>query len=299
MKAKAHGITRRDFIRGAGCAAIGAAVALPVLAEDLIDSDPTTRVVLIRHPDAVDKGGMPNGTVLQEMLDDAMKELFETETPGEAFKKILKAEDVVGIKTNEWGYLRTPLELEQAIRRRALDVGVDEKNIAIDDRGVLRDPVFRRATALINARPLRSHAWSGVGSLIKNYIMFSPNPPKYHPNSCADLGALWDLPIVKGKTRLNILVLLTPLFHGVGRHHFDKAFTWPYRGLLVGTDPVALDTVGLHLFAAKRREYFGDGRPLKPTAHHVAIADSKFHIGTSDLKKIEIVKRGWQEGALI
>jgi hypothetical protein len=60
------------------------------------------------------------------------------------------------------------------------------------------------ATALINARPMRSHHWAGVGSLIKNYIMFIPEPISIHPDSCADLASIWDLPVVKGKTRLKV-----------------------------------------------------------------------------------------------
>ena len=129
--------------------------------------------------------------------------------------------------------------------------------------------------------------------------MFSPNPPDYHANSCANLGTLWDLPIVRGKTRLNILVLLTPLFYGVGPHHFDSTYIWSYKGLLVGTDPVALDSVGVHLFQNKRREFFGKNKPIKPSAHHIAFADKKYNLGNSDLNDIEIVKLGWQDNILI
>ena len=99
-----------------------------------------------------------------------------------------------------------------------MDAGVKEADIGIDDRGVLRHPVFQRTTALINCRPMRSHHWSGVGSLIKNYIMFVPNMADYHDDSCGRLGVIWDNPLCKGKTRLNILGMLTPQFHSAVNH---------------------------------------------------------------------------------
>ncbi|MCK4462201.1 MAG: twin-arginine translocation signal domain-containing protein [candidate division Zixibacteria bacterium] len=292
-------ITRRDFVKGAGCAALGMAIGLPVLAQEVVPELTKSRVVLVRDKGAVASNGKINGEVIQRMLDQAVMALLEKKDPVDCWKALIKPDDVVGIKSNEWRHLPTTTQVEQAIKKRVMDAGVPEKNISIDDRGVLRNPIFQKATALINARPMRTHAWSGVGSLIKNYIMFDPNPPNYHDNACAPLGKLWELPIVKGKTRLNVLVLLTPLFYGVGPHHFDKTYTWVYGGLAIGTDPVAVDSVGLRLFQAKRKEYFGRERPIKPAAHHIAFADTRYHLGASDPSKIDLVKLGWEEGVLI
>ncbi|MFH1892819.1 MAG: DUF362 domain-containing protein [Candidatus Zixiibacteriota bacterium] len=291
-------ITRRDFIRGATFAALGAALPLPLLADD---AKPVakTRVALVRNPNVFDKEGGIDPKVISKMMDDALTALFEAEKPIDVWKGLFKPDDVVGIKSNEWGPLPTPEALEEYFRLSLLQVGVDEKNIDIDDRGVLRSRVFKGSTALINARPMRTHHWSGVGSLLKNYIMFTPSPPSYHDNYCADLAKLWDLPMVQGKTRLNVLVMLTPLFHGVGSHHFDPEYTWKYGGLLVGTDPVALDSVGLQILQAKRLAYFGENKPLRPTAHHIRLADTRHGLGVSDLDKIELTKIGSIEDALI
>jgi hypothetical protein len=292
-------ITRRDFLRGTTCATLALAMGLFPEEEKMVGLPRKTKVILIRDPDVIDAEGRIGAKVIQRMLDQAVTTLLDKKEPVEAWRLLVKPEDIVGIKSNVWGPLPTPKELEQAIKKRVMDAGVPEKNIEIDDRGILQSKIFGKATALINARPLRTHAWSGVGGCIKNYIMFVPSPPKYHGNSCEDLGAIWNLPLVKGKTRLNILVMLQPLFHGVGRHHFDSSYTWQYKGLLVGTDPVALDAVGVHIFQAKRLAYFGEERPLKPPTHHIVFADTKHKIGTSDLGKIELVKLGWQEGILI
>jgi hypothetical protein len=292
-------ITRRDFIRGTTCATLALAMGIGLEAQEKKEPVKLTKVVLIRNRDVFDKEGGFNAKVMQKMIDDAVTALFEKKDPIEAWKTIIKPKDIVGIKSNEWGPLPTPDALTQALKRRVMDAGVSEKDISIKDRGVLNDKVFQKATALINTRPMRTHAWSGVGSLIKNYIMFVPNPSEYHDNTCADLATIWRLPIVKDKTRLNVLVMLEPLFHGAGRHHFDKTYTWRYYGLLVGTDPVAVDAVGLHIFKAKRLEFFGEEKPMTPPPHHIAFADTKHHLGTSDLEKIELIRLGWKEGILI
>jgi len=299
MKRSEYLLTRRDFIKGTGCAALGLAAGLPVLADETADPLVKARVVLVRQEDVIGSDGAIRGEIIQDMLDQAMMALFDQDDPTASWKLRITPDDVVGIKSNEWSDLRTPPELEQAIKSGVMEAGVPEENISIGDRGVRSDPVFRRATALINTRPLRTHAWSGVGSLIKNHIMFTDEPPKYHDNACADLGALWHLPAVKGKTRLNILVMLTPLFHGRGWHHYDPAYIWPYKGLLVSTDPVAADTVGLQILQAKRRAHFGDERPLKPSPHHIVFADTRHHLGTSDPGKIELIRLGWDQDILI
>ena len=198
-----------------------------------------------------------------------------------------------------WRNLRTPKSLEEAIRQELLGVGVSAKDIAIDDRGVRRNRTFQRATAMINVRPMRTHHWSGLGTCLKNMIMFVPRPADYHGDTCASLGALWLLPELAGKVRLNILVLLTPQFHGVGPHSYSKRFTWPYGGLLVGTDPVAVDATGARIIQEKRNRYFGEAKPIAPSPHHIEIADSRYGLGNSRSEKIELVRLGWQDDALI
>jgi hypothetical protein len=177
--------------------------------------------------------------------------------------------------------------------------GVPEQKIGIDDRGVLRNSLFQKATVLINARPARTHHWSGMGGCIKNMIMFVPDPSAYHGDSCADLAKIWSLPLVKDKVKLNVLLLLTPLFHGIGPHHYSEEYVWPYRGILLSQDPVAVDATGVRVLQAKRRQYFGEERPLQPPAHHIALADTRHHLGVSDPEQIELVKLGWQEDILI
>jgi len=290
--------TRREFIKDS------ASVAASLLYLSFGDKTfggikKKTRVVLVRNENAIDDLNRPRPEIVQKMLDDAVTALLDIDNPLNAWQKIVNPKDIVGIKTNVWYYLPTTAAIENSIKNRLRDVGVAEENIGINDRGIRNDPIFQKATALINARPLRTHHWSGVGTLIKNYIMFVEKPWEYHPDSCADLAKIWFLPNVKDKTRLNILVLFTPLFHGIGPHHFSPQYVWAYKGIIVGFDPVAVDTVGVRILQNKRNQFFKENRPLNPPPKHIFLADTRHHLGTADPEKIELIKLGWKKDILI
>ena len=289
-------MTRHDFIRGTAVAVLEASDAFGQNAAAPLKK---TRVVLIRHPDALDANSAFNEPVIQQMLDEAVSKLLDQSDPIEAFKQLVKPEDVVGIKTNVWSFLPTPAPVENAIKRRVLDAGVNEKDIGLDDHNVRTNPIFVKATALINARPVRTHYLAGMSGCLKNYIMFAESQPDHHPDSCASLGSLFLLPQVKGKTRLNVLCALTPQFHGRGPHNFSRRYVWNYKGLIVGQDPVAVDSVGLRLIMAKRRKELGPAQEIPPVPKHIQLADTKYGIGTADPAKIELIKLGWLDDIMI
>lgn len=298
------GLTRRDFLRGTVGAAVVGASGIAVGQETApapaaVDTAARAKVVLIRDAGVLDANGNVDAAIVQRMLDDGVTALLGESDVVAAWKRLVKPMDTVGIKSNEWRFTRTPTELEDAIKRRVMDAGVPADRISIGDRGVLRDPIFQNATALINTRPMRSHHWSGVGSLLKNYIMFSESPPSWHEDSCANLAGLWELPIVKGKTRLNVLVMFSPLFHSKGPHNYNKEYVWDYKGLLIGTDPVAVDATGLRIIQAKRKAHFGDDLPLPISPKHIRVAQDKFRLGIADPDRIDVQKLGWTEGILI
>ncbi len=293
-------LSRRQFIKQASVATIGSSFILS--SDDLVFSETEmnakstlTDVVLVRNKELLDTKGKPRNDVVLEMLDAAISRLTGEKDAIESWRTLIKPEDIVGIKTNVWSPIGTTKAVEQSLKARVMSAGVSERNISISDRNVLYDPVFKKATALINARPMRSHHWSGVGGLIKNYIMFVPDPYNYHEDSCARLGEIWTYPIVRDKTRLNILVMFTPQFHNVGPHGFSPKHVWKYYGLIAGFDPVAIDTIGVKIIQGIRNEYFGEQRPLTPPPHHIEMAGIKYHIGTADLNKINLIKIGYEE----
>ena len=315
MKSTRKRWTRRDFLCNvapmalAGTAGMStfcstrqqedAAVRTEGMAEGASLADTRSKVVLVRDSDVLDGSGKPRAEVISRMLDEGVAELLGEARPEAAWARLVQSEDTVGVKSNEWRFLPTPQVLEDAIRRRIVGAGVSEDRIGIDDRGVLKSPTFREATALINVRPMRTHHWAGVGSCIKNYIMFTPDPPAWHDDACADLAGLWDLPLTKGKTRLNVLVMLTPLFHGKGPHHFQSRYLWDYRGMIIGTDPVAVDATGLRILEAKRREYFKSDQPFAVSPKHIRVAQDRHRLGVADPSRIDVIRMGWMDGALV
>jgi hypothetical protein len=299
MTEKKHVITRRDFLRSGSCAVMGSVFGLPLVSRAAALTTQKSRVVLIRDRRATDGYGALNERAAVQMLDEAVAVLLGTPDPASAWRKIAKPDDIVGIKSNVWHHLPTPRELENAIAARLVEVGVDGQNISVDDRGVDSNPVFKQSTVLINIRPMRTHHWSGLGTLLKNYIMFVSHPWMYHGNACEKLAAIWQKPHIRNKTRLNVLVMLTPLFHGVGPHHFSRSYTWPYAGLIVSADPVAADATGARIIQAKRNIHFGNDRPISPRPLHIEAADKKYGLGNSHQDRIELIKLGWDKDIFI
>ena len=298
-------ITRRDFLKVAAMTPFAGAWACSpksVEKEKLAaetDKSGKVKVVLIRDENALVSFKKPDPDVVQRMLDEAVSTLFNVDDPVEAWKGIIRPSDIVGIKSNVWRPIPTTREVEQAIKKRVMDAGVPEGQIGIDDRGVKRNPIFQNATALINARPARTHHWSGMGGCIKNHIMFVARASDYHGDSCADLATLWTEYDLKDRTKLNILLMLNPLFHGIGPHHYSGQYVWEYKGILVSQDPVAVDSVGVRILQAKRREFFGEDRPLQPPAKHIVLAETRHGLGVSNPDRIQLVRLGWRDGILI
>lgn len=295
------GITRRDFLRrsAAGAALAGTASAWTMEAAAAGEEASRSTVVLVRDTGVLGPDRSVIAEVAERMLDAGVRELTGKPDADAAWAEFVKPSDTVGVKSNTWPALPTPKEVEAVIVRRLTEAGVAADKVAVEDRGARANPVFQNSTALINVRPMRSHHWAGVGSCIKNYMPFCENPPSLHDNSCANLGQLWELPMVKGKTRLNILVMFTPLFHSKGPHNFDAKYTWEYGGLLFGTDPVAVDSMGLAILEAKRRDFFDDDQPFPIPPHHIRFAAEQFHLGIADRTRIDLKKLGTTDGMLI
>ncbi len=292
-------LSRRDFLKAAAVTPVIGAVAGSLKIPAAEKPFQKTKVVLIRDENALISFKKPDAEVIQRMLDKAVTTLLGEKDVTKAWKTLISPDDVVGIKTNIMRYLPTTSEVENAIKKRILDAGVAENNIGIDDRGVRENPIFKKATALINARPARTHHWAGMGSCIKNYIMFVPKAFEYHEDSCADLATIWKDFNLKEKTKLNILVMLYPQFHTVGPHSYADKYIWEYKGLIVSKDPVAADSTGLRIIEAKRKEYFGEDVPMKTPAKHIRLAETRHGLGVADPAKIDLIKLGWEDGILI
>ena len=292
-----HSFTRRDFLRGTAAGALGASVGFAGL-EVAFAAEPDkakATVVLIRDEAALDAQNKGNPNVVEAMLDKAVCRLAGKDDPAEAWKTYIQPDDTVGIKTTLY-MISTSAEAIAAVRAGARRAGVPDEKILAGDRGAAPGKA-KPVTALINVPSLKAHHMSGIGCAIKNYIVYHASPASMHPDSCSGLGAAWQVPAIKDKTRLIVVDALLPLFDK-GPQVTPK-YRWPYRGLVVGTDPVAVDTVCLRIIQAKRDAYKGEPWPVSPPPKSLAVADTKYHLGTSDPAKIHLVKMGWDHDVLV
>jgi hypothetical protein len=293
-------VTRRDFLRGAAYGTLGLAMGVEGVARAgqgsaFAAEEPLSQVVLVRHEAAVDAGHQVNSVVVAEMLDTAMKAFTREGDIANAWQRYFGPQDVVGIKYTRcsWHRIHVNQAVLDAITDRLITSGVAKSRVTANDFGL---PV-KDCTALINVPSVKVHALTGIAVSIKNYINFTGNRTSYHFNGSSKLGETWLLPEVKGKTRLIVVDMLRPYF-GPGPQ-INPLHQWDYKGILVGTDPVAIDTVCLSICQKKRNLFKGEEWLISPPPRSLATADTVYHLGTSDPTKIKLTRLGWDKEQLI
>ncbi len=299
MSDKKKTITRRDFIRGTVGTTLGLSIIKPdwvkksLAGERLQKAGGKSLVVLIRDEKVLDDRMNVNREILAGMVDRLLLEITGKKEVREAWLSLVSPKDVVGL-------VPTPLmnptheELITVIKESLVSAGVPENNIRMAQG---RNVNLESITALISLPGLKAHWLTGIGTVIKNYILYSGAPRNYHYEDSAKLGEIWHLPQVKGKTRLIIVDALRPVCDKGPQ--FDPRYRWPYKGLLASTDPVALDAVGLKILQAKRDELRGEPWPISPPPICIEAADTVYKLGNSKLENIEIRKIGWEKEILI
>ncbi|MGA2610635.1 MAG: DUF362 domain-containing protein [Terriglobia bacterium] len=293
-------VTRRDFLRGAAYGSLGLAMGVEGLARAgngsaFAAENPLTQVVLVRHEAAVDAGHQVNSVVVVEMLDTAMKTFTGESDVAKVWQRYFHPQDNVGIKYTRcsWQRIHVNQAVLDAITDRLIASGVPRSRVVANDFGL---PV-KDCTALINVPTVKVHTLAGIAVSIKNYINFTGNRSSYHFDGSAKLGETWLLPDVKGKTRLIVVDMLRPYF-GPGPQ-VNPLHQWDYKGILVGTDPVAIDTVCLSICQKKRNLFKGEEWLISPPPRSLAAADSIYHLGTSDPTKIKLTRLGWENEQLV
>ncbi|MGQ9672787.1 MAG: DUF362 domain-containing protein [Candidatus Aminicenantales bacterium] len=298
-------ITRRDFLRGAALGTLGVVLygrsdrefpgQLPSKSLQFGVGDPQSTVVLIRHEKAVGEGDRVDGEIVSEMIDTALTEFSGEKDPLKAWARFVRPEDTVGIKFTRCGWMRVHTEqaVIDTVVQRVEKAGVAKERIFAQDGGL---PVAR-CTALINVPSVKVHTLTGIAVALKNYINFTAQPSQYHGVESGKLGEIFLRPEVKGKTRLIIVDMLRPYF-GPGPQ-INPLHRWNYGGILVATDPVAVDTVCLKICQVKRNLFKGEEWPISPPPESIYRADKNYGLGTSDPARIKLVQLGWDKDRLI
>ena len=291
-------------------------------------AQPSSRVAHLSRPDVWEAGLRLSARALLDLVDRGVQHATGAASADKAWQSLFAADDAVAIKVNTSAgpQLSTHQALVDCLEQRLCDVGVNPDSIYVYDRtsdvllacgyevnydgpGVKRggigdywttDPKRQGAfegrvanlvnlvSAIINV-PILKDSPVGITISLKNHFGTIERPEACHPNGCepyiADVNAL---PEIKSRQRLVVCDTLTACFEGGPA--CDARYTWRDNGVIVGTDPVAVDTVGARIIDAKRTArglptLAEVGRP--PRMLESAAARG---VGTNDLARIEMLE---------
>ena len=293
MKDNKHVLTRRDFVRGSIGAAIGTSIfGLRWTTAEAKTIHPSL-VTVVRNKNALDTLKTVNRGTLEKMLAQTLIMFTGRNNTKDAWLSLIKPDDMIGLVPAD--YLnRTHDEIVDAVKNSLIDAGIPGNRI-IFAQGSPRLP--EKCTALIALPALKTHRLTGIGTVLKGYIMFSGSPSSYHGAGSSKLGEIWNLPFIKGKTKLILVDALYPQCDKGPQP--DPRYQWAYNGLIAGTDPVAVETVGSKIIEGKRKAMRGEPWPLSPPPICVEAADKVYGLGTSKMKKIKIEHYGWKKGLFL
>jgi uncharacterized protein (DUF362 family) len=290
-----------------------------------------SRVVIACDPTIRNAGSSFDSTRIARLLDRSLQAAFNVDSPLEAWKRVVRPGEVVGLKVNCLGGRgnATHPELVEAITERLREAGITEiivwerqnsdlerARYKIVERGQglrcfgndtlgfeddlsafgqagsrICRTLTRQCDAVINLPVLKDHGIAGVTLALKSMFGAIHNPNKYHSSAgdpyVADVNMLAP---IRQKLRLHICDGLNAQYEG--GPSFMPQWMWPFNGLLVARDPVALDYVGWKIIEKKRAEV--GMKPLaelkrEPT-YIATAADSQHRLGTCDPKQIERVE---------
>ncbi len=157
-------------------------------------------------------------------------------------------------------------------------------------RGRLPKLLTQRCSALINMPVLKDHGGAGITLSMKNHYGTIDNPGNCHANGCdpypADISAH---PVIRQKQRLIIADATRACWdQGPGPNDVGRV-VWNYNGILVGTDPVAVDYQGWQIIEQQRQSV---GVPAlaaigRRPKHIQSAADRG--VGTNDPSRMDVL----------
>jgi len=141
----------------------------------------------------------------------------------------------------------------------------------------------------INLPVLKDHGMAGVTNALKNFFGAIHNPNKYHDEGCnpfvADLNSM---PEIKNQNKLIICDALRVQYNG-GPAYYPR-WSEIYGGIILGTDPVAVDFIGYQIIERLRKRNNLD--PLEKASRKpnyiFTAADSEHNLGKANLNDIEL-----------
>lgn len=142
---------------------------------------------------------------------------------------------------------------------------------------------------LINVASLRVDAELGLAGCVANALSVVPHTERTRlRRDPLRLGSVGALPALRQKQRLCLLEAYLPGYEGAGK----ERQTWEYKGLLLSTDPVAVDVIGRQLLETHRSLVAGAPSPLSPEPAYLTAAQRSFRLGQSDPALITVRLQG-------
>ena len=293
MKDKKPVLTRRDFMRGTIGVTLGASILGFKWPKGEAEAAGSSLVTIVRDKNAMDSSKNVDSSILEKMLEQTLIKVTGQKNTKDAWLSLVKPNDVIGLVPTD--HLNpTHDEVVDVVKSSLVDAGIPKDNIRLAQGGPSNP---KQCDSLIALPALKAHWLTGIGTVLKLYIMYSGSPSSYHKSNSSKLGEIWNLPFVKGKTKLVLVDSLYPLCDKGPQP--DPRYQWPYNGLIAGTDPVAVETVCLNIIDEKRKAIRGEPWPLSPPPICVKAADKAYGLGTSRMEQIKIEHYGWEKELLL
>jgi uncharacterized protein (DUF362 family) len=284
--------SRREFLKQ--CAAGAAMASASPLIDAFAQAAPKSKVVIAR--DAALRGGgrSIDSTRVLNMLDRAVQALYDRDTPLDAWKRVAKPGEVVGLKVNSLAgrSASTNVTLVQAVCERLQQAGIPAKDIVIWDR--LNSDLEGAGFRVMERGKIRTigNDTAGYEDDLAVYGTAGSLLSRTMTRTC---NAVINLPVLKDHGIAGVTIALKNMFgaiHNPNKYHMNVAdpavadvymldpirekvrlhicdattaqyeggpsfmpqWSWPMNAVLVARDPVALDAVGWQIIEQKRAE---------------------------------------------
>lgn len=163
-------------------------------------------------------------------------------------------------------------------------------NIPLRDGLFIGTPHFSKVISkmcdyIINVPVLKNHSDAGVTLSMKNHYGSFNNPSAFHDDHCDPyIARLNAHPVIKDKTKLVVLDALVCIYKN-GPGGYPNVLP---KSILVGTDPVAIDTMGLMMIEDYRIKR-GLSSIMNKSKHIATAAELK--LGTNNPANIKLIKK--------
>ncbi len=259
--------------------------------------------------------------VVERLVDRAMANL--TGKPADAaWQHFFSPNDTVGLMIETSRYPVQAATVEVIIDRlvgmgvppdKIIVFGGDERDLFAAGFSVSRDPTgvrvlgaesegFRGGMSrivtdycdgIINLGALRTDPELGMAGCVANTLACVPTVKRValrqNPATLPEVAAH---PALRRKIRVNLLEAYLPLLDVAA----TARTTWQYKGLLAGTDIVAVDTIGLKILQGCRHAQKGEHWPLPAPPDYLQAAQEHYRLGQAQEALITTELTGNEEG---